>query len=101
MALTVTNSDSDFTRLYAAGEQVHFPVAHHDGNFNADTETLDRLEGEGRVVLSDGNYEYYVEKKSRAAAAAKYAAGLKHLVTRCSRARAASNSAPPRTAAAW
>jgi phosphoribosylformylglycinamidine synthase len=51
VALTVTNSDSDFTRLYAAGEQVNFPVAHHDGNFNADTETLDRLEGEGRVAF--------------------------------------------------
>jgi phosphoribosylformylglycinamidine (FGAM) synthase-like amidotransferase family enzyme len=27
------------------------PVAHHDGNFFADDETLDRIEGEGRVAF--------------------------------------------------
>lgn len=51
VTLTVANNESDFTRLYAAGEQVNFPVAHHDGNFNADAETLERLEGEGRVAF--------------------------------------------------
>jgi phosphoribosylformylglycinamidine synthase I len=49
--LTVENSQSAFTSLYAAGEQVVFPVAHHDGNYSADVETLDRLEGEGRVAF--------------------------------------------------
>lgn len=49
--LTVENADSDFTRLYSKGEEVVFPVAHHDGNFNADQATLDRLEGEGRVAF--------------------------------------------------
>ncbi len=51
VSLTVANNNSDFTRLYQAGEQVNFPVAHHDGNFNADADTLDRLEGEGRVAF--------------------------------------------------
>lgn len=50
-ALTVENAQTAFTSRYAAGETVHFPVAHHDGNYNADTETLDRLEGEGRVAF--------------------------------------------------
>ncbi|MEQ9661485.1 MAG: phosphoribosylformylglycinamidine synthase subunit PurQ, partial [Parasphingopyxis sp.] len=27
------------------------PVAHHDGNYFADDDTLDRLEGEGRVAF--------------------------------------------------
>ena len=27
------------------------PVAHHDGNYTADADTLDRLEGEGRVAF--------------------------------------------------
>ena len=27
------------------------PVAHHDGNYFADTETLDKLEGEGLVAV--------------------------------------------------
>jgi len=51
VALTVENSQSAFTARYAKGEKVHFPVAHHDGNFTADRETLDRLEGEGRVAF--------------------------------------------------
>lgn len=49
--LTVANSQSIFTSLYAAGEQVTIPVAHHDGNYTADAETLNRLEGEGRIAF--------------------------------------------------
>ena len=51
VALTVENSQSVFTNRYEAGEKVRFPVAHHDGNYFADAETLDRLEGEGRVAF--------------------------------------------------
>ena len=51
VALTVANSQSLFTAAYRAGETVHFPVAHHDGNYQADEATLDRLEGEGRVAF--------------------------------------------------
>jgi phosphoribosylformylglycinamidine synthase I len=49
--LTVENSQTMFTSRYDAGETVRIPVAHHDGNYVADAETLDRLEGEGRVVF--------------------------------------------------
>ena len=49
--LKIENADTRFTNQYKAGEVVDYPVAHHDGNFFADSETLDRLEGEGRVVL--------------------------------------------------
>ena len=51
VALTVENSQSLFTAGYRAGETVTFPVAHHDGNYQADEATLDRLEGEGRVAF--------------------------------------------------
>ena len=51
VALTVENSQSTFTARYDKGETVHFPVAHHDGNFTADAETLKRLEDEGRVAF--------------------------------------------------
>jgi phosphoribosylformylglycinamidine synthase I len=51
VALTVDNSQSIFTSGYGAGETVVFPVAHHDGNYFADSETLDRIEGEGRVAF--------------------------------------------------
>ena len=51
VSLTVENSQSIFTSRYSAGEQIVIPVAHHDGNYTADAETLDRLEGEGRVAF--------------------------------------------------
>lgn len=51
VALTVDNDHSAFTSLYTKGEQVIFPVAHHDGNYFSDSATLDRLEGEGRVAF--------------------------------------------------
>ena len=49
--LEVVNSQSIFTSRYAAGETVTIPVAHHDGNYFADEDTLNRLEGEGRVAF--------------------------------------------------
>jgi phosphoribosylformylglycinamidine synthase I len=49
--LKVENSQTAFTSRYEAGEAVTIPVAHHDGNYQADPETLDRLEGEGRVAF--------------------------------------------------
>ena len=49
--LRVENSQTLFTAQYEALEEVSFPVAHHDGNYQADADTLDRLEGEGRVAF--------------------------------------------------
>ena len=51
VGLTVESSQSIFTNAFSAGEEIVLPVAHHDGNFQADAETLDRLEGEGRVAF--------------------------------------------------
>ncbi len=49
--LKVENAQSIFTSGYSAGQEISIPVAHHDGNFFADDETLDRIEGEGRVAF--------------------------------------------------
>ena len=49
--LKVENNQSLFTSGYEAGQVINLPVAHHDGNYFADSETLDRLEGEGRVAF--------------------------------------------------
>ena len=49
--LRVENAQSLFTSGYEAGQEIVIPVAHHDGNYFADDETLDRLEGEGRVAF--------------------------------------------------
>ena len=49
--LKVENSTSLFTAGFASGQTIDIPVAHHDGNYFADEDTLDRLEGEGRVAF--------------------------------------------------
>ena len=49
--LRVETSQSVYTRRYNAGQVIRVPVAHHDGNYFADKDTLDRLDGEGRVAF--------------------------------------------------
>ncbi|WP_205478868.1 phosphoribosylformylglycinamidine synthase subunit PurQ [Sphingomonas arenae] len=49
--LKVENTQTLFTSQYRAGEEITIPVAHHDGNYQADSDTLARLEGEGRVAF--------------------------------------------------
>ena len=49
--LQVANANTAFTRAYAPGQIIRCPVAHHDGNFFADPETLERIESEGQVVF--------------------------------------------------
>ena len=49
--LRVEQTDTVFTARYAKDEIIDLPVAHGDGNYFASAETLDRLEGEGRVVF--------------------------------------------------
>ena len=49
--LSVENVRSVFTRGFRQGETITLPVAHHDGNYQADAETLARLEDENRIVL--------------------------------------------------
>ena len=49
--LRVETSDSMFTSGYSKGDQITVPVAHHEGNYNADTETLKSLNAEDRVAF--------------------------------------------------
>lgn len=49
--LSVANARSAFTRGYDHGETIRVPVAHHDGNYFADDDTLDRLEDEDRIAF--------------------------------------------------
>ena len=51
ISLRVENADTMFTSLYQAGQRITLPIAHGDGRYTADDETLDRLDGEGRVVF--------------------------------------------------
>jgi len=49
--LEIANANTAFTRNYKPGQIIRSPVAHHDGNFFTNPETLNRLEGEGQVVF--------------------------------------------------
>ena len=49
--LRVERSDTDFTRRYIPGQLLRLPIAHFEGSYYADRETIARLEGEGRVVF--------------------------------------------------
>jgi phosphoribosylformylglycinamidine synthase len=49
--LRVERSDTDYTRHYQRGQVFRAPMAHGDGNYFADDETLDRLEGDGLVAF--------------------------------------------------
>jgi phosphoribosylformylglycinamidine synthase subunit PurQ / glutaminase len=51
VCLRVERSGSPFTRGYNAGQVIRVPIAHGEGNYVADLETLARLEGEGRVLF--------------------------------------------------
>ncbi len=49
--LRVENNDTPFTNAYAQGQVINIPMAHHDGNYFADDDTLKALEDEGRVAF--------------------------------------------------
>ncbi|EWY42002.1 phosphoribosylformylglycinamidine synthase [Skermanella stibiiresistens SB22] len=49
--LRVENADSAFTAGYAKDQLIRLPVAHHDGNYFADADTLARIEDNGMVAF--------------------------------------------------
>jgi phosphoribosylformylglycinamidine synthase len=49
--LKVENNQTFFTNRTKQGDVVRCPVAHGEGNYICDDETLKRLEGEGRIVF--------------------------------------------------
>ena len=49
--LKVERTDTPFTRLYKRGQVIEVCIAHGEGNYTADAETLKRLEGEDRVAF--------------------------------------------------
>lgn len=51
VTLRVENASTRFTSQHSQGELITIPVAHHDGNYFADTDTLDTLEQNGQVTF--------------------------------------------------
>lgn len=50
--LNVSRNDTPFTHLYAEAEEIIIPVAHNEGNYFADDETLKRLQGENHIAFT-------------------------------------------------
>ena len=51
VTLRIESNQSIFTAGYKAGQLIEIPVAHNEGNYFADEETLDSLEGDGRIAI--------------------------------------------------
>lgn len=51
VTLKVERNDTIFAKGYTQDQVITIPIAHHDGNYFADDETLSRLEGDGRVAF--------------------------------------------------
>ncbi len=52
VGLRVETSASDYTMGYNAGDVINIPIAHHDGNYFADAETIATLKGEDRIAFT-------------------------------------------------
>src|ERR1700675_3688040 len=74
--LRVERSDTAFTRGYNAGQVIRVPIAHGEGNYEADEETLKRLEGEGRVLYRYCSADGAVDEASNINGAAHGIAGI-------------------------
>ncbi|MCS6807051.1 MAG: phosphoribosylformylglycinamidine synthase subunit PurQ [Acidobacteriota bacterium] len=57
--IRVEATDTPFTRMYQPGQVLKIPIAHADGNYYCDPETLDELRRENRIIFRycdvDGN----------------------------------------------
>lgn len=75
--LKVEQTDTPFTGVYTAGQIVRIPIAHAEGNYTTDDDTLARLEGDGRVVFR------YCDSQGAATAAANPNGALANIAGIC------------------
>jgi phosphoribosylformylglycinamidine synthase I len=52
VTLKVATTNCDFTSAYKAGQEIHIPIAHHDGNYTIDDAGLARLKGDDRIAFT-------------------------------------------------
>ncbi|MGP9811640.1 phosphoribosylformylglycinamidine synthase subunit PurQ [Rhodopseudomonas sp. NSM] len=74
--LRVERNDSPFTRGYTAGQVIKVPVAHGEGNYEADEDTVKRLESDGRVLYRYCSPEGEIGESSNINGAAASIAGI-------------------------
>jgi phosphoribosylformylglycinamidine synthase len=49
--LSVSTTQSAYTSRYKPGQQITIPIAHHEGNYSADSDTLKQLAAEDRIAF--------------------------------------------------
>jgi phosphoribosylformylglycinamidine synthase subunit PurQ / glutaminase len=74
--LRVERTDTAFTRHYQKGQTFRSVLAHGDGNYFADTATLDRLEGENLVALRYADKSGEVTRDANLNGSARSIAGI-------------------------
>jgi phosphoribosylformylglycinamidine synthase len=74
--LRVERNDTPFTQGYKAGQVIKVPVAHGEGNYEADEDTVKRLEGDGRVLYRYCSPEGEIGESSNINGAAASIAGI-------------------------
>jgi len=62
--LKVERNDTAFTNRYGKDEVLRIPVAHHDGNYFADADTLKRIEDNGQVAVRYCDETGAIDEKS-------------------------------------
>lgn len=79
--LKVENTHTPFTKKIIPNTLLHIPIAHRDGNYFIDEDSLKRLEGEGQVVVR------YVNEAGEASAAANPNGAMANIAGVCNAAR--------------
>jgi phosphoribosylformylglycinamidine synthase len=74
--MRVERADTDFTGQYRAGQTFRAPLAHGDGNYFADDDTLNRLEGDGLVAFRYATPEGKITPEANANGSARNIAGI-------------------------
>lgn len=74
--LKVDGEPTAFTSRLAPGSRLVLPIAHGEGNYTADEDTLERLEGEGRVVLRYVDREGLATERGNPNGSARNIAGI-------------------------
>ena len=74
--LRVENPRAPFTSLYAKNDVVRFPIAHADGNYYAEKNLLDRLEGEGQIAFRYASAEGEITDSANPNGSARHIAGI-------------------------
>jgi phosphoribosylformylglycinamidine synthase len=74
--LKVERASAPFTSSYRMGQVVRFPIAHAEGNYFADDDTLKRLEGDGLVAFRYAAADGTVSAASNPNGAAHNIAGI-------------------------